>query len=241
MEAVGRLAGGVAHDFNNILNVISVDSDMLMDKLEDPDSRELLEEISKVIDRGASIVRELLTFSRPQEVEPVVVDLDAIVEDTRRMMQVLLGQAVALEIEKPDSTARVSIDRRQMEQVLMNLAANARDAMPDGGTLSFTIALEMVSREASHTLGIGPGKFVRMAVRDTGTGIDDVVRGRIFEPFFTTKEVGKGTGLGLSTTYGIITRAGGTIRCESKPDAGTTFYVYLPVAEGRGFTGGGTA
>ena len=233
MEAIGRLAGGVAHDFNNVLSVISFDTEMLMDQLEDDTSRELLEEMSRVIDRGASIVRELLNFSRPQVATPVVVDLNLTLAESTRMLRVLVGETVDIEVVTHGEPARTELEGGQIEQILMNLAANSRDAMPEGGRLRFEVSEAHIDRVQALLLGVDPGDYVTLRATDSGCGIDETIMDHIFEPFFTTKKVGKGTGLGLSTTYGIVTGAGGAITCQNEKAGGATFTVHLPKVSGN--------
>jgi signal transduction histidine kinase len=230
MEAVGRLARGVAHDFNNVLATIIGCSDLLMLKLPNDDpSREEAEEIHKAAERGASLTRQLLTFSRSQVSLPELLDLNVVVGQFHSMLQRLAAD-IELRIRTADAPARVRMERGQLEQVLLNLVVNARDAMPDGGSID--IDIENVSLD-EHTVirysGIAPGDYVRIRVRDTGTGIDPCLRAHVFEPFFTTKGPAKGTGLGLSIVYGIAKESAGTV-VFSSCDAGTAFEVLLPRA-----------
>jgi signal transduction histidine kinase/CheY-like chemotaxis protein len=231
MEAVGRLAGGVAHDFNNLLTVINGFSQVALDILGPENSvRPLVEEIVKAGDRAAGLTRQLLTFSRQQVVSPRVIDLNAVVGDTDRMLRRVIGEDVILATDLEPGLWSVRADPGQIEQVLMNLVVNSRDAMPTGGQL--TIATQNVSADcgAPHP-NVPAGDWVVLAVRDTGVGMSDDVRARVFEPFFTTKGVGKGTGLGLATVYGIVTGAGGHVTVQSQPNCGTTFTIYLPRVE----------
>ena len=224
METVGQLAGGVAHDFNNILASISGFAELLRDDLEVGDPRRAdAEEIVKGTRRGAELTKQLLAFSRKQVLQPVTVDLNLVVEETAAMLRPLLGAALHLVTLPAATQAPVFADRTQLEQVLVNLALNARDAMPGGGTL--TIEVGIVPPE-----GTSPGQ-VTLEVSDTGAGMAPEVASRAFEPFFTTKPVGQGTGLGLATVHGIVQQSGGTVELRTAPGAGTTFAVSLPLAE----------
>ena len=233
MEAVGQLAGGVAHDFNNLLTVITGYSDLLLQSLKDrtADQRRV-QEIQRAAARAASLTRQLLAFSRKQVLEPRVLDLDEVVQGMAPMLSRLLGEHVTLRTPRARALGCVKADRGQIEQVVMNLAINARDAMPEGGTL--TIALSDVELDGAARGGgtaLRSGRHVMLAVSDTGCGMDAATRARIFEPFFTTKEIGKGTGLGLATVYGIVQQSDGAIEVESEPGRGSTFRVCLPRVE----------
>ena len=221
MEAVGRLAGGIAHDFNNLLTVVAGYADLLGTTIEpdDPRGRDI-DEIKRAAQRASLLTRQLLTFSRKQVVRPEALDLNHVVRDVAGLVQRLVGEDVELAVETTPASLLVWADRAQLEQVLMNLAVNARDAMSPGGRLS-----------VATTLGDG---LAVLTVSDTGAGIPPAAVDHIFEPFFTTKETGKGTGLGLSSVYGIIKQAGGDIRVSSEVNAGTTFTISLPLADGRG-------
>ncbi|MFL5606645.1 MAG: PAS domain S-box protein [Gemmatimonadaceae bacterium] len=235
LEAVGQLAGGVAHDFNNLLTVITSYAALLLEDLDAAHPRRHdIQEIAKAADRAASLTQQLLAFGRRQLLQPRVLDVNHTVTELQRMLRRLLTADIELATVLDPGLRSVKADPGQLGQVLMNLVVNARDAMPDGGTVTIETAnVEMdadsVSRYAS---GVRPGSYVRLAVSDTGHGMDEATQARVFEPFFTTKELGKGTGLGLSTVYGIVTQSGGAVSCSSAPGRGTTFTIYLPHAEG---------
>jgi CheY-like chemotaxis protein len=233
MEAVGRLAGGVAHDFNNILTAINGYGDLTLRKLSTNDPlRAYVQEIVKSGERASNLTRQLLAFSRKQILQPRVLDLNSVVSDMERMLGRLLGEDVSLHIRMKGGLPRVKVDPGQIEQVLMNLAINARDAMPEGGDLTVeTSRAELDDAYARKHLGARPGPYVMLAVSDTGCGMTEEVKARAFEPFFSTKEVGKGTGLGLSTVYGIVKQSDGYVALYSEVGYGTTFKVYLPVAD----------
>ena len=221
MEAVGRLAGGIAHDFNNLLTVITSYGDLLLEDLAPDDSRrDDVDQIRKAAEGAAALTRQLLAFSRQQVLEPKVVDLRAILAGTEKLLRRLIGADVHLAMPLAPDLGAVKADPGQLEQIIINLAVNARDAMPGGGRLTIEAANMVVEAR--------PGRYVMLAVSDTGIGMDEQTKARVFEPFFTTKETGKGTGLGLATVYGIVKQAGGFITVDSEPGRGTTFKVYLP-------------
>jgi len=229
MEAVGRLAGGIAHDFNNLLTAIVGYADLVLDKLPPGDDRRAnVEEIYKAGRSAASLTRELLAFSRKQVLQPTTLDLNGVVKDTENLMRRLVGEDVDVVLDLLPELSTVRADRSQLEQVLLNLAANARDAMPDGGRV--TIRTRMMSEDASGKSGapsfVGPHAV--LMVNDNGLGMTPQVRARVFEPFFTTKDAGRGTGLGLATVYGIVAQSGGQIWVESEAGEGATFFIALP-------------
>ncbi|WP_447973625.1 response regulator [Nitrospira sp. Kam-Ns4a] len=234
MEAIGQLAGGIAHDFNNLLTVINGYSELLLTILPaDPAWRNPVEEIKKAGTRAAALTRQLLAFSRKQLLEPRVLDLNAVIAQMGQMLRRLVREDIEIVTRLDPALGRVKADPGQIEQVLMNLVVNARDAMPQGGQLTITTGnAEPDSLPAASRATAPPGPYVTLAVRDTGCGMDEATLARIFEPFFTTKEPSQGTGLGLSTVHGIVKQHGGTIAVESRPGQGTTFTLYLPrVAE----------
>ena len=231
MEAVGRLAGGVAHDFNNVLGIITACTELLRGRLS-PEIAEYVENIRTAAQRGASLTRQLLAFSRRQAVQPTVFDLNERLHEISKLLRPLMGDDVELVVQRRPGSAVVETDPSQLDQIVLNLAVNARDAMPRGGKLILEIAnAEFDDHFTRQHPQVTPGKYVLLAVSDTGMGMDEATVSRIFEPFFTTKEPGKGTGLGLATVYGIVRQSGGYIWVYSEPGRGTTFKIYLPSAE----------
>jgi PAS domain S-box-containing protein len=233
MEAVGRLAGGVAHDFNNLLTVITSYSSLLLEDLQKDDpKRDDLEQVRKAAEGAAALTRQLLTFSRQEVAEPRVVSLNDVVESFQKILRRAIGEDIELQTRLDPDVGLVVADIGHLEQVLMNLAVNARDAMPSGGTLTIETAnVEHDPDLARSHHAAAVRWFVMLAVSDTGSGMDDETKAKIFEPFFTTKAPGKGTGLGLATVYGIVKQAGGFIWVYSEPGHGTTFKLYLPRAD----------
>jgi PAS domain S-box-containing protein len=228
MEAVGRLAGGVAHDFNNLLTVINGYADMLLEDLgEDAPPAAHARAIRGAGERAAALTQQLLAFGRKQIVSPRLLDLNAVVADAARLLGRLIGEDILLELDLRPGLGRVRADPNQLQQVILNLAVNARDAMPRGGRLALSTADAVLDE---RTAGVRPGPYLLLSVTDTGHGMSDEVRQHLFEPFYTTKGLGRGTGLGLATVYGVVKQAGGHIEVETSPGAGTTFRVYLPRA-----------
>jgi signal transduction histidine kinase len=236
MEAVGRLAGGVAHDFNNLLTAIMGYNGLLLRDLGATDPRrKSAEQIRLAVQRAADLTRQLLVFSRRQHLDLRVIDLNRVVADMSPILGRLVGEAVQLEVEAAPGLGSVRADHTQIEQVLLNLAINARDAMPDGGRLRIATADVILDRtfEEEHP-GSHAGPHVMLSVSDDGVGMDAGVQAHIFEPFFTTKSQKGGTGLGLSTVYGVVKLSGGYIAVESAPGCGATFRIYLPRCEEGG-------
>jgi len=230
LEAVGQLAGGVAHDFNNLLTVITGYSDILVRRLPENDPNRLgVEEIRRAAERASTLTRQLLAFSRKQVLQPKLFNLNTLVTDMGRMLRRLINEDIELVTKLTDDPTEINADPGQLEQVLMNLVVNARDALPDGGKITIeTASLELDRNYADVHTSVQPGPYVMLAVSDNGVGMDAETRKHIFEPFFTTKEDGKGTGLGLSTVYGIVKQSGGNIWVYSEPSHGAVFKVYLP-------------
>jgi PAS domain S-box-containing protein len=233
MEAIGRLAGGIAHDFNNLLTLIKGYSQLsLLDLKEEDPLKDSIEGIKKASERASDLTRQLLAFSRRQVMEMKVLDLNSLLRDLDKMLRRIIGEHVELGMRLADDLGRVKADPGQMEQVILNLAVNARDAMPSGGNLTIETANEEVDEAFVRAhIGVSPGRYVQLTVRDTGVGMSPEVQERVFEPFFTTKEKGQGTGLGLSTVYGIVKQSGGNIWLDSTLGKGTTFKIYLPRVE----------
>ena len=233
MEAIGRLAGGVAHDFNNLLTVITGYSQWILDELaEDSPLSDSASEILLAAHRAAALTNQLLAFSRNQVIQPIVVDLNSLVTGLDQMLRRVIGEDVELIAATSPDLGLVKADPGQIEQVILNLAVNARDAMPGGGRLILETGNVDIGENAGAPLDCPPGPYVMLAVSDSGCGIDESIKAHIFEPFFTTKEIGKGTGLGLSTVYGIVKQGGGHIRLESEPGAGAVFRIYFPRVSG---------
>jgi two-component system cell cycle sensor histidine kinase/response regulator CckA len=229
MDSIGQLAGGVAHDFNNILTAILGFSEILIDDAQPgSDTRLDLEAIQKAAQHGAALSRQLLAFSRRQMLDLKVLDLGEVVRNFERMIGRVLGEHIRWSAHADPDLWHVKADRGQLEQVLMNLAVNARDAMPEGGTLTVETRNVTIDGSAPDRSLAAPGAYVRFSVKDTGVGMDADTQARIFEPFFTTKAPGRGTGLGLATVYGIVKQSGGVIDVESEPGQGTTFHIFLP-------------
>jgi PAS domain S-box-containing protein len=236
MDAVGQLAGGVAHDFNNLLTVIKMNVELALEDLgaEHPLHADILE-VARAAGRAAALTRQLLAFSRQQVLQPQVIDLNVVIADLQKMLARLIGEDIDFTLDLADDLGFVLADPGQLEQVLVNLAINARDAMPRGGSLTIaTRNVELSPLEASRHPDARPGPYVAVALRDTGAGMTPDVQARIFEPFFTTKELGKGTGLGLATVYGIVTQSGGFLDVKSAPGRGAVFTVYLSAVSSGG-------
>ena len=232
MEAVGRLAGGVAHDFNNLLMVINGYTEVLLEELKSGDAMyQKVQSIQQAADRAATLTRQLLAFSRKQLLELKVVDVNTVISDMERLLRPLIGENIGLITRLSPDAGRTRADAGQLEQVIMNLVVNAKDAMPEGGKITVQSSEVTVRQNFREHRFIQPGRYVVLSVSDTGHGMDKETQSRIFEPFFTTKEKGKGTGLGLSTVYGIVKQSGGYVFPQSEPGAGTTFYIYLPRVE----------
>ena len=230
MEAIGRLSGGIAHDFNNLLGVIIGYSEILQERLPSKDLlRESADEIVAAGKRAASLTRQLLAFSRQQVLEPKVLDLNEVVSDMEKMLRRLIGEDIELITNRDPMLGRVRTDQGQIEQVIMNLVVNARDAMPQGGKLVIATANTEMDETfvKRYPYPVQTGQYIVLTVSDNGVGMDAATKARVFEPFFTTKEKGKGTGLGLSTVYGVVKQSGGYIDFDSEPGEGTTFRIYF--------------
>jgi len=233
MEAIGRLAGGVAHDFNNLLAVISGYSDLLLDDIGLSDSnRTKVEQIKQAANSAASLTRQLLMFSRQQVVEPLILDINQIVTNTEKMLRRLIKENIEFTVVLDNHLSRIKADPGQIEQIVLNLVVNARDAMPNGGKLRIqTRSVRVNSDSPRQETGAQTGRYALLEVSDTGIGMDQQTQAHIFEPFFTTKAVGAGTGLGLATVYGIVKQSNGHIEVESQVGRGSTFKIYFPSAE----------
>lgn len=232
LDAIGRLAGGVAHDFNNLLGVVLGESELLLDHTPDPRVLRGLEIIKSSAKRGAVLSRQLLAFGRRQVLDPRVLDLRAVLLDLEKLMRSMLGENIELEFQFDSKLASVEVDPSQLEQVLMNLAINAHDAMPNGGKLTFLVSnVRLDEAYVARRTVVRPGSYVQLCATDTGCGMSQEVQAHLFEPFFTTKGVGKGTGLGLATVYGIVKQSGGYIWVYSEIGHGTSFKIYFPMVE----------
>jgi signal transduction histidine kinase len=234
LDAIGRLAGGVAHDFNNLLGVILGHSEILLDRVADAQVLRGLEVIKSSAKRGAVLARQLLAFGRRQVLDPRILDVRAVLTDLEKLLRSMLGESIELEFRFDQKLGSVEVDPSQLEQVIMNLAINAHDAMPNGGKLTFgacNVALD--ESYVARRIVVRPGSYVQISVADTGCGMSEEVQAHMFEPFFTTKELGKGTGLGLATVYGIVKQSGGYIWVYSEVGQGTVFKIYLPMVETR--------
>jgi len=230
MEAVGRLAGGVAHDFNNLLMVISSYTEMLLEQLHDqPAHTKKLNAIAGAAQRAARLTRQLLAFSRKQTLQPQVVEVDSLVSNFEQLLRKAINEDVALLMQLDSPGAKVKVDPSQLEQVLLNLAVNSRDAMPHGGRLIIHTTVRKFPEETVRSVfSIPAGEYVEMSITDSGRGMSPEVQARIFDPFFTTKERGQGSGLGLAMVYGIVKQSGGYIEVQSAVAQGTTFRIWLP-------------
>jgi two-component system, cell cycle sensor histidine kinase and response regulator CckA len=233
MEAVGRLAGGVAHDFNNLLTIINGYTQELLDNPRGPDAAAMLQQIATAGERAAALTHQLLAYSRRQMLKPEVIDLNALVTDAGSMLRRIIGEDIDLVTRLDPRVPRVKADRGQLNQVLLNLCVNARDAMPTGGALTIETRAATLDATSAATLNMAEGAYARVTVSDTGCGMDAEVLSHIFEPFFTTKPMGQGTGLGLATVYGIVQQSNGCIAVQSEPQRGSSFDMYLPACWAR--------
>jgi CheY-like chemotaxis protein len=232
MESIGQLTGGIAHDFNNMLTVITGTIDILADAVADqPQYAAIVKLISQAADRGAALTGHLLAFARKQPLQPHQTNANALLADLKNLLQPTLGEQIEIELVVEDDIWMIFVDRGQLGSALVNLAVNARDAMPDGGKLTLETCNVVLDQNFADRVGeIKPGNYVMIAVSDTGIGISEAIRDKVFDPFFTTKEVGKGTGLGLSMVYGFIKQSGGHVTIYSDVGRGTTIRIYLPQA-----------
>ncbi len=230
MEAIGRLAGGVAHDFNNILTIIKVNSELLLSRMENENPyRKKIDDIRGASERAANLTRQLLAFSRKQVLKPIELNFNKVIKNVKDMLQTLVGEAIVIKTDLAYELGDVRADPSQMEQVILNLVVNARDAMPRGGEITIrTSDVYVEDPQTDEDNSLQRGRYVLLTVSDTGVGMDKEVQSHIFEPFYTTKDVGKGTGLGLSTVYGIVKQSGGYITVNSNPGKGTQFNIYMP-------------
>lgn len=232
MESLGRLAGGLAHEFNNLLATVCGHAELLLGEVDaDSESARRIAQIKRAGERGALLTRQLLSFTRQQVLQPTTLDLNALVIDMYDMLRPIIGEHIELRTLPDPNLGCVEADTGQIEQVIVNLVINARDAMPAGGILTIETANAELDEPSAQAVGLQPGSYVLLSVADTGVGMDAETRQRIFEPFFTTKETGKGTGLGLSTIYGIVQQSGGQVTVTSKPGQGSVFRIYLPRVE----------
>jgi len=234
MESIGKLAGGIAHDFNNLLTAIIGYSELMLNQTHNDDPlRQQIEEIKKAGERAASLTRQLLAYSRKQVLQPRVLNLNAVIAELDKMLRRLIGADIELVTRLAPELGLVKIDPNQIGQIVINLAVNARDAMPQGGKLTIeTTNAQVDEAYARKNVAVTPGQYVMLSVSDTGCGMDAQTQSRVFEPFFTTKEIGKGTGLGLSMVYGIVKQSEGDILVHSEVGQGTVFQIYLPQAAG---------
>jgi nitrogen-specific signal transduction histidine kinase/CheY-like chemotaxis protein len=233
LESLGTLAGGIAHDLNNILSPLSISIFMLRSKVSDPSGRQTLDTMEEVVERGSQLVKQILSFARGVEGERIPLDPRSVMREAVGILKETFPKSIRIHYDGGDAGAAVLANPTQLHQVLMNLCVNARDAMPDGGDLEISAeTVELDERDARMAPGAKPGRFVVVSVRDTGSGISPEVRDKIFDPFFTTKELGQGTGLGLSTSLGIVRSHGGFVSVDSETGTGALFKVYLPAIEG---------
>lgn len=235
MEAVGRLAGGLAHDFNNILGIVTACTELLRGVIENNEqSTPYIANIRKAVERGTSLTRQLLSFTRKTAINPQLIDLNTHLKDVAKLIRPLMGDDVEIIVQSRSASAIVEMDPGQLDQIVLNLGVNSRDAMPSGGKFILeTTAIDLDDAFTAKHEPLKPGPYIVLAASDTGVGMDKATAGRIFEPFFTTKETGKGTGLGLATVYGIVQHGGGHVWVYSEPGRGTTFKIYLPSAEAK--------